>query len=747
MKVFEDRATDRDDYSSSKRLKNVFWGGKVEDEIAEHCENSDAFLFRIERTVTLGSVMRSAIFVFFVWFGILDVRGERETFADYLPKDCAVFLEVYSENGFEPPEEISEAFDEAVENAEDYLEEENPLEAIQDEIELPEVDGNFDISSLGSHVCLAIGGEANGFGRELIETYQSLQATIVRALAEGFRENGTEEVEDPWAYFTEEQVLELIEATVEDGVLRVPSFYFAFRPKPGAKNEMFAKAKREWEEKIEEGMTMVTLEGSPYEGFGVQYENEFFSDIAENLTGEEEVSEELIELKESLEEALKGFHFTILLVEVDGWVVTYCGNGVERFNLLEDKGLSVSSDESFRRLMETADDKKISVVWRVSESMQEMVPALLDDSQLFQALGESLAGEEFFPMQKDLSKAASRLAPIRKSIAELEVTGPWYGLGYWEKGLRLEMEGGLKRPWLDYETSWALGAVAKDFSPVVRAHSVIDPRWQGLVYDQSAVFVELLSDAIKTFYMDGMLPVSDELIRDSAVGWLETMQEQSRALTMEGLGGERALIVDLNGKVPPLPKIPYNVKEEGKFPRLLYAQGVNDMSQVLMSRKKIWDDTVSLVNKITREMEQTVPLPSLISSEEAGLKFSLMMHPFADEDFFLHSAANEQMAYFGTSKNLTKEFEEKRAVLDGVQQAGSFFEFDIKQFIDYTLHLNEISDSAVLPLGQAERGLDEAGIDLGEDLSEWFGRFGKMTWYQRMEDEVLKTSFRFDWAE
>ena len=76
-------------------------------------------------------------------------------------------------------------------------------------------------------------------------------------------------------------------------------------------------------------------------------------------------------------------------------------------------------------------------------------------------------------------------------------------------------------------------------------------------------------------------------------------------------------------------------------------------------------------------------------------------------------------------------------------QSGFFLEMDLSKGANFLKHWNELSDSALLPLGQANMMLEEMGMESEEGLEEQMNKFRSLRYHHREEDGELRTSFEF----
>jgi hypothetical protein len=67
-----------------------------------------------------------------------------------------------------------------------------------------------------------------------------------------------------------------------------------------------------------------------------------------------------------------------------------------------------------------------------------------------------------------------------------------------------------------------------------------------------------------------------------------------------GLGNETALIIDLNGEMPPLPDVPQELVKDGKFPRISLIQPVKDRAKLAAAWDKINLSGESIMKQVSK---------------------------------------------------------------------------------------------------------------------------------------------------
>jgi hypothetical protein len=119
----------------------------------------------------------------------------------------------------------------------------------------------------------------------------------------------------------------------------------------------------------------------------------------------------------------------------------------------------------------------------------------------------------------------------------------------------------------------------------------------------------------------------------------------------EGIGPESALVIDMGGSVPPVPKVPQELVDEGKAPRISWVSPVTDRSKIAASWKEIEAASRELV-KVAGEMTgEEIPMPKPMSSEKNDLTTWFFTAPFFTDDFIPSVTLSNKWFVASTSKS------------------------------------------------------------------------------------------------
>ncbi|GHC57029.1 hypothetical protein GCM10007100_24820 [Roseibacillus persicicus] len=701
---------------------------------------------------------------FSLWGGLFltlcsGAQGDDNTFAKYLPGDSAVYFEAFNEQGVLPDSLVGLVLNQATITLDEAGNAENE--------EIPEEMENFSelISSLGNHIAIGIGNEANGFVRESGKVFQEFSGVLAGAqldmllsFVDTLQESGEfspeaiEDLDDPGEFFQGINKFELsglLDTLAEEGQLAMPSAYLAVKPSAEGMAEGWTSLNELLELALEEeGMERVVTAGKwPAKGFALAGDETMASELEEWWQNASEDERGPLDEKrfEKLKTALANFKLTVMWAKVDGWLVFYLGNGKEGFRLVEDVADSVAADGKLAELTENGSKGSGWMRWRVSEDFLNGLPVWLNDSPSVRAQAIAMSKHVELKKQKEMTDALYEMAKTRSLLSRREVTGDWYGVGWLEDGVRIETVGGMRMPGVDYETEWTLGGGAAAAGTFFKAHWVADKsrvRWN---WEQGEAIVELVAAGLAE-WMPEELPLSRDFVTEGVSSWAKEMMSLGKEMQLEGLGGERVVAIDLLGEMPQVPDAPSAVLRDGRIPRVLMAYTVEDRPKVEESGKAMWASTENLFKKLEAELGEGIPLPGVMTSEDEGLNSSFILLPFSNDDFVLNAGLNDEVFIQGTSRTQARLFELGRK-RKGEKMTGYLFEMDLKRGGNYLKLWNQLSDSALLPFGQAEMLLDDAGLGGEEKLEDQMAKVGKLRYHHREEGGELRSSFVLEIAK
>lgn len=224
-------------------------------------------------------------------------------------------------------------------------------------------------------------------------------------------------------------------------------------------------------------------------------------------------------------------------------------------------------------------------------------------------------------------------------------------------GLVFEIFGGAVGT-LDYETTHKLGALGEGENVLLFANWVTDEEYGDKAADLIQLLVEttyagaehlagLEIDSEEMQQFKGFFGMFDQMMKEDAVKLWEGLGTMA-----EGLGNESALVVDLNAAFPPMPGVPSEMIENGRFIRASYLSPVEDRPKLKESWVTIDASIRSMLKSLGEaglgEMNMLDPTSSskddIVTWYFDALAFSDDMKPSitVNDDWFVASTSKTQ---------------------------------------------------------------------------------------------------------
>ncbi len=161
------------------------------------------------------------------------------------------------------------------------------------------------------------------------------------------------------------------------------------------------------------------------------------------------------------------------------------------------------------------------------------------------------------------------------------------------QGFVFETFGGYESGALDYGAAHRLGSLGEGGQTLLFADSVVSPEYQEALTEYLDLLVTIAYSTAE--HVATLQPAGEEMAQYGQM--FQLFNEHFREdllklwngvmLTEEGLGNERALVIDLAGGVPSMPGVPPVLVEEGRLPRATYLAPVTDRAKLGESWKEI----------------------------------------------------------------------------------------------------------------------------------------------------------------
>ena len=183
---------------------------------------------------------------------------------------------------------------------------------------------------------------------------------------------------------------------------------------------------------------------------------------------------------------------------------------------------------------------------------------------------------------------------------------------------------------------------------------------------------------------------------------------------MAGLGGEGALVVDLQGGLPTVPGLPQVIVNKGKAPRIGFVKPVSDRAKISSSWSKINGAAENILKTISEMSGENIPMQKPMSSEKNDLQtWFFASIPFQTDDFVLSVSIDDQNFFASTSKSFVEDLSAalKAAKVDP-KATGSILNIDFGVLRTYLMDWVTLIDENAEALPGGEDGAEDFRAEL-----------------------------------
>jgi hypothetical protein len=370
------------------------------------------------------------------------------------------------------------------------------------------------------------------------------------------------------------------------------------------------------------------------------------------------------------------------------------------------------------------------------------------------ALGvrDGLAGSEGFGDTRELASLLEMVGEKEDALLGLAKTDALGGLIVLEDGVKFELFGGTDRGGVDHAASHQLGGLGGGEDVLLFGNWVGTPEYSKRAREYGEVIVEsayAIAGKMAGLKMEGTEELAqfqegfalfDDKFRSDALGLWDAMGTADA-----GLGKETALVVDLKGAMPPLPGVPQELVDGGRFLRASMIMPVTDRAKLKDSWSKL-DGSLKNIFKTVSEMTgEELPMQKPISSEKDGLMTYFFSFPFFNDDFLPSVTVNDKWFVASTSKLQALDL---TAAADGETASarkGAWLELDfdvLRKFTADWVALLEKDGEAALGGPEQFAAFKEQLPRIRKGLAA-FEEFDGMSVAEYREGGTLRTSLHF----
>ncbi|MDB6073837.1 MAG: hypothetical protein JWO89_1477 [Verrucomicrobiaceae bacterium] len=365
-------------------------------------------------------------------------------------------------------------------------------------------------------------------------------------------------------------------------------------------------------------------------------------------------------VKPALESALTALQaktFAVSYGTAGGYVIVTLGSSRPDLQFITEPGASLAARPELSVLAPYQSKNLVAVSYMEGNALQ----SLQDPEPIQPMLRGLVAGLKKSPVFADMAKIlepkVAALAPLERQM-HTKVLTTLVGVAWWDKGLHVEVDGGLSPRGLEGNKPLKFASLVDEKNVVFAADYHGDPHASAAFRSYAEAWAEVLRVA-------GLELAKANLFGENGgkmstwvdleiVPQIVSFYAASKTMYGKGLGNEHAWVMDLGGRMPALPGLPPpDPKAETK---MLRVAGIDDV----LDRKLIGDSWAQMniaLNGVAKAFPMLggVGLPPAEVSSKSGTTFYNYQLPFESDDLTLCSGVNDKVFMLGTSKNLQED--------------------------------------------------------------------------------------------
>lgn len=611
----------------------------------------------------------------------------------------------------------------------------------------------------GTEFTMALGKPAAQQGANLLTvnrrmTYFQMR-NIVKAFSAAVKSGDASSLEESMASSYSDELAKDLFNDPQSGVallekVQMPPMYFAFRiaeaRRPAAALQI-ASFIGEMSGMAEEMTEPVTLDvaGSTFTGTKI-----LGAKLAQTMTESRESMDEEIGAPtvDRLLAAVAKKDIVVVSGVVGDYVLLFFGNSVDDLKLVTDPKQSIVGTDALAFTDGYLDKDLATVMYGQKEAMDTLIGSMPGIADMTNGLRDGIAGSDGLGDTRDLEALFQIVADREAALRKLSHTDATGSVAFFEEGLKIESFGGTDNGMFAWETPNHLGKLGDSEDVVLFADMTTNPAYT----EKSRAYVEALMETGYAMAMKvsasapdtgdmaqykEMAKTFDEKFRPDMIALWDSLSKDFSG----GIGQERAIVVDLKGGAPAVPKIPQKVLDNAKIPRISIIFPVTDRAKVSGSWDKMNGTLTGTFAKISEIAGEDYPMQKPMSSERNGNVTWFFPMPFLTDDFVPSVTLNDKWFAASTSKNQALDLMAKAETPSETTTQGVWFTMNFKALQKYADEMVKLAD---------ENAEEATGAALGEpekkgmkDALSLLDNMDKLTVHTRREASGMRSSIHF----
>ncbi len=430
----------------------------------------------------------------------------------------------------------------------------------------------------------------------------------------------------------------------------------------------------------------------------------------------------------------------------ENYLMLYLGDSEEGCPLVEKVEDSLAANDGISYVDGYKDKKIVGFLYGEKSLTQSLIAGSLKDMAL--GVRDGLSGSDAFGDTRDLAALLELVGEKEDALISLSKADTTGGLIVLEEGVKFEFFGGVDRGSFDHGAAHKLSKLGGGEGVLMFGNWISNPEYTKRANEYGEAIVETaysIAEKVSGLDIEGEefgkfkqgFGLFNEKFRTDTIGVWDALQTAE-----SGLGTETAILVDLKGAMPPIPGLPQEVVDAGKFVRASLISPVTDRAKLQESWTKL-DGSLRNVFKTMSEMSgEEIPMQKPISSDKNGFTTYFFSFPFFNDDFLPSVTVGDKWFVASTSKLQALDIA-NAADSAGEDKTGAWFEFDfdtLRTFSADWVTLLEKHGEAAMGSNFEEFKTQIPRIQKGLTA---FAEFDSLSISERVEGGKLRSSIHF----
>jgi len=346
--------------------------------------------------------------------------------------------------------------------------------------------------------------------------------------------------------------------------------------------------------------------------------------------------------------------FSLTYGSTEGHLIVAIGSTRPNIDFVTDPAKSLLARPDLGFIRPFAAKKLVAVAFVQADVLQAM-----QNPEPMQPIARGLlAGLQsspmFGPMAKALEPKVAELATLERALQSSKLTAASAAM-WWDQGLHLEMKGGQSPTGLQAGKPLKFAHLLDDPDTVAGVAYHGDPEMTGKVRKLVEGWAVLLHTAAQELVKAGFGgkdgPEIAKWVESDVMPEVVKFYDGSKTLFQKGVGDEHAWVIDLGGKMPPLPFFPQ--KSDQVPPKMLRIASLDDVTNRALIADN-WDKMQVSLGKLAGAFPmlagQKLPDPDVRNQPGGITSYSYMLMPGVD-DFAPSASISGQWFMLGTSSS------------------------------------------------------------------------------------------------